>query len=136
MACQLSIGMSASIIPARRRRYRALKACAFTWRTATDLLLRYRRRRAHANTGHVEKSPSGLWNAFQKSKRPWLGLTTAFRFPCGISTSTTCRTIGRHFLTTFSGTGRRMTNIPTLILCAMAFVATVQLDAETLGGGA
>jgi hypothetical protein len=64
-----------------------------------------------------------------------LGLTTAFHFRCGISTSTTCRTIGQHFSTIFSGIGQRMTNTPTLILCAMAFVATVQPDAETLGGG-
>jgi hypothetical protein len=80
--------------------------------------------------------PNGWWNAFQKSNQPWLGLTTAFRFRCGISTSTTCRTIGQRFLTIFSGIGQRMTNIPAWILCAMAFVALVQLDAETLGGGA
>ena len=67
MACQLSIGISASTTPARRRRYRALRACAFTWRTATDLLLRCRRHPAHANTGHGEKLPNGWWNAFQKS---------------------------------------------------------------------
>src|SRR5271157_3872869 len=35
-----------------------------------------------------------------------------------------------------SGIGRQMTNTPMLILCAMAFVAMVLLDAVTRGGGA
>ncbi len=61
---------------------------------------------------------------------------TAFRFRCGISTSTTCRTIGLHFSTISSGIGRQMTNTPTLISCAMAFMAMVQPDAVTRGGGA
>ena len=72
----------------------------------------------------------------RKATNPWLGLTTAFRFRCGISTSTTYRTIGRHSSTIFSGIGQQMTNTPTLILCAMAFVSTVQHDAVTRGGGA
>ena len=75
-------------------------------------------------------------NASQKSNQPWLGLTTDFRSPCGISRNTDFRTIGPHFSTIFSGIGRQMTNTPTLILCAMAFVATVQPDAVTHGGGA
>jgi len=100
------------------------------------LLLKCRRRPAHANTGHGEKLPNGWWNAFQKIKRPWLGSTTAFRFPCGISISSTCPTIGQHFLTIFNAIGRQMTNTPTLILCAMAFVAMVQPDVVTHGGGA
>jgi hypothetical protein len=65
-----------------------------------------------------------------------LGLTTAFHFRCGISISTTCLTIGQHFSTIFSGTGRRMIHTCTLISSATATMATVQLDAETLGGGA
>lgn len=132
---RLSIGISASTIPAQRRRNRASRACAFTWRTATDRPLRCRRRPAHANTGHGGKSPNGWWNAFQKSNQPWLGLTTAFRFLCGISTSTTCCTTGLHFSTIFSGTGRRMMTSITSNPYAMALVATVQLDAATPVGG-
>ena len=57
---------------------------------------------------------------FQKSNQPWLGLTTAFRFRCGISSNTNCRTIGLHFSTIFSGTGRRTIHTCTLISSAMA----------------